>query len=324
MLSVGFDGHANLQADDGEDLYDKISPWTKSRHWIIANPWRKGEFIQIPMPYGFGVFGQLGKELEHMVFNEGDRGEMALGSAGRILGGLTTHFSPIGETSFDKGWYAMARPVVPTLLEPFADVLANETYWGGQVYPSASPWDRRASSHRVFPARTATEKVAQQLTQALNKLTGGSKYRPGVLDINSDGLTYVLDSYIGPTGKFIKRPFELAQKWQSGDKTMWNDYIILRRFLSETAPEYYVPGEFYDAIDDVRSAVDERRWMVKNGASRDDINRWRERHGWKMALDEQARAAQNAVKELRDMDDDEAVLKRQRAFVSAYLRAAKR
>jgi hypothetical protein len=308
--------------EDGQDLYGKISPWTMGRHWIIGIPGTNGQFIQVPMPYGFGVFGQLGKELEDMVFGDGKPKERAIEGASRMLAGLTTHFSPLGETSFDKGWYAMARPVVPTLFEPFSDVAMNETYWGGKVYPAASPWDRRASSHRVFPAKTVTDKIAQGLTQKLNKYTGGSVYRSGIIDLNADGLTYVLDSFVGPAGNFIKRPFNLMQKKAAGDKTTWNDWIVIRRFLSETAPEYYVPGEFYDAIDDVRRAVDEQRWMQKNGASGEDFKRWNERHGWKLSLDKAAREAQQDVSDMRDRDDREQTLRRQRAFVKMYLRAA--
>lgn len=310
--------------DDGEDLYDKVSPFINGRHWVIG--YAEGKYATIPMPYGFGVWGQLGKELEHLVFAGDDRSKAATESAARMLSGLTTHFSPVGETSFDQGAYAMARPLIPTVIEPFADILANETYWGGKVYPAKTPWDQRADSWRTYPARTMSDKAAQGATRWLNKITGGSAYRSGVLDFNADAMTYVLDSFIGPTGRFVKRPFELTQKWVAGEDDLWNDWIILRRFLGETAPQYYVPGEFYDAIADVGSAVEEQEWMLENDM---DTSGWEKRHGWKVGLKKAASKSQRTIRGLRKVDPDsqetrDAVLQVQRDFISMYLNAGRR
>ncbi len=304
--------------EDGEDRYDKVSEFTAGRNWIIGIPGADGTYITIPMPYGFGIFSQLGKELERIFSSEGERADAAGVAAVRMLEGLTSHFSPIGETSFGSGGYAMARPIVPTLAKPITDVLANETYWGGRIYPTPTPWDRRSSSHRIYEPNTLTEKAAAAVTQQLNRLTGGSTYRPGVVDINSAGLAYVLDSYIGPTGTFMRRPFDLAAKLSAGEDPTWNDFVIIRRFLAENNPMYYVPGEFYEAIDDVERAAAERDWMKENGESSD---RWDARHGWKLSLEKKAREAQRDVREARDSGDREKALQIQRDFVKTYLQA---
>lgn len=316
--------------DDGEDRYDKISDFTKMRHWIIPNfaTEREDDYFTVPLPYGFGVMAQIGKELEHMLFSGQDRSEAASEAAVRMLSGFTTHFSPLGETSFNQGWYAMSRPVIPTLIEPITDVLANETYWGGKIYPAKTSWDRRSRSARHYAPQTLTEKLFVGATEKLNHLTGGSEYRSGALDIGPDSLSYLLDSYIGPTGQFIKRPFDLAMKMKTGEDTLWNDWIILRRFVSETAPQYYVPGEYYDAVDDVARAVDERDYLKKNGDA-EDMKRFMDRHGWKLPLEKQARATSKTLKELRNRKDADSpevrkrALEVQRGFVKRYLQSEK-
>lgn len=312
--------------DDGEDLYDKVSDFTKGRNWVIG--YDKGKFVQIPLPYGFGVWGQLGKELEHLIFSGDDRVQAAGEAAVRMLSGLTTHFSPIGETSFNQGMYAMARPVIPTLVEPWTDLLANETYWGGKIYPAKAAWDRRSRSARVYTPRTVTGRALMNITKYINRKTGGSEYRGGVVDISSNSLTYLLDSYIGPTGRFIKRPFELTQKFIQGDDNTWNDWIILRRFLGETAPMYYVPGEFYDAVDDVKSAVEEQEYIRENGNAT-DYDRWEKRHGWKVGMDKLADQAQRNIRNVRKQNPDsretrDRVLALQRSFVIRYLQSERR
>jgi hypothetical protein len=316
--------------DDGEDRYDKVTNFTKLRHWILGIPGTDGEFVQISLPYGFGIWAQLGKELEHMMFSGQDRGEAAGEAAVRMLAGLTTHFSPLGETSFEKSGYAMTRPIIPTLIEPWTDVLANETYWGGRIYPMQAPWDKRSDSARHYPAKTASEKVLIAATEKLNQLTGGSEYRPGVIDLNANALAYVLDSYIGPAGKFFaQRPFDLGKKLITGEETVWNDWMILRRFLSETSPQYYVPGEFYDAVDDVQRAEEEREYLKKNGDA-EDYARWDRKHGWKLGLVKESERAQRLLRDWRkrpDSDSKEArdrALAVQRAFVKRYLQAEER
>ena len=329
-MSAMFARAAMGDDDDGEDRYNKISDFTKMRHWIIPNIFtdRRDDFFTVPLSYGFGFWAQVGKELEHMTATGQDRSEAVSEAAVRLLSGLTTHFSPLGETSFNKGWYAMSRPLIPTLIEPITDVLANETYWGGKIYPAKTSWDRRSISARHYAPKTASEKLLVAATEKLNHLTGGSEYRSGALDINANALSYVLDSYIGPTGQFMKRPFELAMKMKAGEDSLWNDWIILRRFVSETAPEYYVPGEYYDAVDDVQRAADEYDYLKKNGES-EDIKRFMDRHGWKLGLEKQARTTAKTLKDLRNREDADSIEVRkraldvQRAFVKRYLQSEK-
>jgi hypothetical protein len=244
-----------------------------------------------------------------------------------LLSGLTTHFSPLGEAAFGRSFYALSRPVIPTLVEPVLDLLANETYWGGKIYPEKTPWDRRSRSARHYAPKTLTDKVLVGMTEKLNRMTGGSEYRSGVVDLGADSLSYLLDSYIGPTGGFLKRPFTMAGKIAAGESTTWNDWIILRRFLSETAPQYYVPGEFYDAVDDVERAVAERRWYKEGNGSQDDYARWQKHHGWKVGLEKDADRSAKILRELRDRPDADSqairdrALAVQRAFVKKYLQS---
>ena len=51
--------------DDGEDKYSKIPDFTKSRNFIIMSP--DGTAITFPMPYGYNVFADIGRNFAALV-----------------------------------------------------------------------------------------------------------------------------------------------------------------------------------------------------------------------------------------------------------------
>lgn len=307
--------------EDGEDLIDKISDYSDGRHWIIASPLRKGDFLQVPMPYGFGVWGQLGKELEHLMFAGDNRLEAAQSAALRMLSGLTTHFSPLGETRLGEGWYALVSPLIPTMAQPFTDAAVNENYWGGKIYPQKAPWDTRSTSARHYPAKTALDWMAIKGTHYANAWTGGDEHRGGIVDWSPDAMTYIFESFIGPTGKFFERPITLASKLKNEEHVTYNDMPIIRRFLSQTAPQYYVPGEFYDATDDIKRAYDQKKYLDEQGLSDE---RFMRKHGWKLNLKKRVDRVQEQIRKVRNSSPDnqetrDRILAIQRAFIIQYL-----
>ena len=318
MLARGMMG----EDDDGKDLYDKISEHERSRHWII--PVLGGGYIKIPLPYGYGWFIHMGIESAN-ILSAAIPGREKLHTAAaesmvRMLSGTTTHFSPVGEAHINRGWYGLVSPLIPSLVAPFADVAVNETYWGTPVYPSKSPWDRRAAAHRTWKTRGLGDKVFNGLFQGANKLFGGSKFRKStsLTDINPEIAQYLWESYTGPAVATIPRIFKTAAMVGGGQEFRANDLPVARRFLGQVMPEYYIPSAYYDAVNDVMAAREEEKWYREEKM---DMGRWRSRHGWKLKLATQASRTQQRINKLRKQNKDDDALKVQKEFIIRYERA---
>ena len=325
LMMMGFAQAIILRAamgedDDGIDKIDKLSDYTRMRHLLIPLFNDKVPLAQIPLPYGYGIFIQLGKELESMMFGSRTLGERTVESAIRMVSGVTTHFSPLGESNPRESWYGLLSPVMPTLFTPFTDVAANETFWGTPVFPQAAPWDRRANSWRTFKERTMRDKMFGSMTRGLNNLFGGSKFRSSspFTDLNPEVLGYLLDSFTGPAFKQFGRLGTTAGKLAFNRTDLrTNDVPIIRRFLAQHLPEYYIPSAYYDAVNDVMSAYEERKWFR---IERIDPGRWKDRHGWKLGLVDKARKTQARISKLRRAGKEKEALSLQKKFLIQYER----
>jgi hypothetical protein len=78
----------------------------------------------------------------------------------------------------------------------------------------------------------------------LNEATGGSNDVPGMLDINPDGTWYLIEYFMGGTGRFVERTLDTGRKIVSDSKENpidleFNDVPFMRIVYGE-------PSKYYD------------------------------------------------------------------------------
>ena len=202
LLNIALSGK---DPEDDELWYNKISDYDKSRNMIICYGPNRDDFFKIPLPYGYGLFNNMG-----MTLAETSTGNRSVNSAINLLGTTAfTSFSPISFGGIDENPGAFVlRSFAPTVVKPFVEMAENKTYFGapvtGEQLPFGTPVPQSQLSFRS-PLKM------QEYFEFINEATGGSQFKSGWADFNPDYGWYLFEYMVGGSGQFILQSGEQAR-----------------------------------------------------------------------------------------------------------------
>lgn len=229
------------QDDDGEDKYDKISPFVKATNFIIMRP--DGTFYKIPLPYGYNIFWTMGQAIGNVI----DDGK-PLENAAWIAGAAGDAFNPLGSAG------SFIQTVAPTAIRPLVDLSMNRNFMGNPIRPEQPPFGPEKPESQLY-FKTASES-SRKIAEALNEVSGGSKFRAGKVDISPEAMDYVFDFFTGGAGRTVRQSADAIAKTLTGEEVPTRATPMLRRFKGEI-PEFADMKIFYDNAKDVESALAE-------------------------------------------------------------------
>lgn len=236
--------------DKGENLWDKLPDYMKQRNFIMMNPYTGNVMFQFPMPYGFNAFWNAGRYAGAAV-----SGSMSPGTA--LLNTFTSYvdaFNPLGNGD-------LLTIATPTLIDPWVESAMNKNFAGAPIMPEGNPFGPQTpDAYKFF---NSTSPLFTKTAEWLNKLTGGTEVRSGLIDVSPETLEYALDYLTGATGATVMRSAELARKLVAGDweDLEWND-VPLARKLFASIPKNVDQQEYAQMRDDVmlaKQGIDQAR-----------------------------------------------------------------
>ena len=244
-------------SDEDEDevlFFNKIPDYVKERNMIIMRP--DGEnYWKIPMPYGYNIFANAGSVSVEVA--SGDK--PALEGLAFMASTMINAFSPVSFGQSENLARMTAKSAIPTAFKPFFDAFAfNETYFGGPVmaeqYPFGTPKPKSSMSFR-------SPEELKQFFSWMNEVTGGSENVPGVIDVNPDGGWYIMEYFMGGTGKFVERSIETGRKiasdtYENPIDLDFNDVPFLRILYGEPS-KYYDMQRFKEREVEIKQLVSE-------------------------------------------------------------------
>lgn len=236
------------QDDDGVNWYDKVPDYVKEHNLVIMKSLfggKTGEYWSIPLPYGYNMFYLLGSTAEGVT-----RGNLtASKAAGNIVGGMLGAFNPLGSEDSKTLTGTLFKNAAPTILRPFADLWANESFMGTPIYqtnfPGGTPKPESSLGRRSSP------EAYKAFANWLNTSTGGSQYRSGAVDINPDIMKYWIDYMSGGMGRFAGKTIDAAAKTYNGIDIPPQQIPFLGKISGKVMP-YADQQSMYDHIDELR------------------------------------------------------------------------
>lgn len=221
-LSIMFD-------DEGDE---QIPEWSKNNKisFAIGN----GNQINLwSLPYGFTSFYSLGSNMASVVHGKKTM-EEALGS---FMNTAANSFSPFGTKLND---------LVPTLARPIFDINQNKGWHGGMIRPDQVFTKTPKPNSQVYFDRTAQSYVF--IAQVVNRLTGGSGSKAGLIDINPNDLQYLYDQYFGGPFEFATSTIEAGARGINGEFDP-NETPFVRQIFREGKPQQFSYGVIYDTLE---------------------------------------------------------------------------
>ena len=241
--------------DDGKRIYDKIPDYILEHNLILPDPFGFTErsYIAIPMPYGLNMAHNIGRATSQVA-----RGGTTVGKGtSSIVGTIVDTINPIGGT---ESFFNLA---MPTVADPFIDILENEDFAKKPIYKEGFPGDRGPDSQRYW---STTNPSAIWVSNALNNISGGTSEIKGFIDVSPDVLNFWLEYATGGVGRFVQRTAELPVRvaTEGFDEEIYREVPFIRKVIGSVSDrEDY--GAFIEKRDRILSIGDELRAAAKSG-----------------------------------------------------------
>ena len=174
------------------DGNEQIDDWMRNHRLSI--PDGQGGVISFwTMPYGYTTFWAIGRQITRAAVGDATPQEAMLS----VLNTGMISFSPFGNA--EEIW-------APSLVKPFYDIALNKAWYDGPVYPEDIFSTTPKPDHMVYFKSASQWSVF--LAEMLNKVSGGTEGRSGLVDLHPNTLQYLADQYGGGLLKFVMNTYE--------------------------------------------------------------------------------------------------------------------
>lgn len=278
--------------DEEQKVYDKITPWTKEHNFILMNPWADGEddaiALKFPYPYGYNVLAVMGQKLGEVM--RGARG--AWEASADILVATLDAFNPLG------GAPSLLQWIIPTIGKPWAQLSLNENFMGAPIKPEPNTWDiSPPPDSQLYWSRASS--ASKLIAEEMNEATGGSKVRPGLIDISPETIDHVVEFFGGGATAFMKRAGEYGYNLAAGNEVKWRDVPFVRRVVE--GRNQWSDRQRYREISQAADYAEDELKMFrkeKNAKGEADLKRAR---GRDLRIRHAVDAAEKQLRRLRKM-----------------------
>ncbi|QUT04068.1 hypothetical protein KFK14_13015 [Sphingobium phenoxybenzoativorans] len=273
--------------DDGESFYDKISAFDKSRNLIIVLPGGKGDYIKIPLPYGYNVFHNAGRTIAEIARRGGNNWQA---SAADFAGSVVDAFNPIGGTE------SLLNFIAPTIADPFVDLQRNRDFADRPIMPEQNQFGPQVpNAQRYF---NSVSPIWKGVTDALTALTGGDDVVAGNIDVSPETLEYLSGVVFGAAGAFVERNANLTAKLFDPEAEVDSNDLPLARKVIGSKPSWYDKSAYYDRVNQVETAVANAKDYLERGRA-DDAREYASENKALFAMIDTTKAAKKQVRAIR-------------------------
>ncbi|WP_070988492.1 strawberry notch-like NTP hydrolase domain-containing protein [Halofilum ochraceum] len=280
--------------EDGIPYYDKLPDWLKSRYFVVMLPGTEGQYVSVPLPYGYNIMHVMGQEFAAAteqalgMRNDYDASDSSL----RVMATSFESFNPLGSEA------TPAQFITPTVLDPAAQVWENRDWSGRRIYPTGNPFDRSPDpdSHQSW---STTPDLFKTIAQGMNDATGGTAVTPGWFDVHPESLERFYEFGVGGLGTFISDSFvNIPTKLAKGQDIQTYEIPFLSKLYGESGFRTTRDG-YYDALRRIGEAEDELEGARKRKTDR-TVGEVEREYRPELQIRGMAKSAEKKLKSLND------------------------
>lgn len=243
---------------------DEPTDFIKQKNLII--PIGGGDYLMWPMPLGFNFLPNVGRILTEMTL--GGKAK-ARDRVAELLAVMVDSFNPLGGAGF-------LQTLSPTVLDPFIAVSENKDAFGRPV--SREDFATNPKPGYLRSRQNATE-FSKLFAEALNSISGGTKYTPGLVSPTGDDLDYIVGQYLGGVGREVQRMYELGKSQVTGEELETYRIPLFGKLYGKTDSPAATAARFYSTVtrmaeheQEIKGRRDEgrdpRRYIAENPEAR--------------------------------------------------------
>ena len=234
-----------LGDDDDEENYWNLPEWVRRNNIVLFVPWTEKGFITIPLPHEIRPFYGMGENAMSALLGKQTTEDAIKKSLVGFTGMLPIDFTANGGD--------VVVNVMPTILQPLAQVRANVTHFGTPIYKDNDFNKRYPSWTKAYKGTNSTLVAA---TKWLNELGGGNNVDSGgLLDWNPAVIEHIFESYLGGMGKtFNKAATTVSMLWDEEARIARNIPVASSFYqeIDERTAGSQLNREYFDALEEMK------------------------------------------------------------------------
>ena len=253
-------GMAMMGGDD-DDAWEKIPEFIKERSIVI--PIGSQDYLTIPMPLGFHVFPNIGRIATEFALGGQDK---TLGrQLGKLLMATMDSFNPLG------GSQNVGQLVAPTVIDPVVALMENKDWTGRPIYRENANGLDQQPGHTM--AKDSASSPSRFIAKQVNRITGGTDYRPGAWSPTPDQLDYVIGQLTGGLGRELLKANQTVVATATGDELPPYKVPLLGRLYGNTRGPSGQSGQYYANIKELNEIENEVKGRLRNSGDVDSYRK---------------------------------------------------
>jgi hypothetical protein len=224
---------------------DEPPEFIKERNLVIPLDWvdnlggpdLDGKFLTIPMPLGLNVIPNTGRVLTEWWMSGFKDTPKRVAS---ITGSFLEMFNPIG----NAGW--SVQTIAPTFADPLVALSENRDWTGKPIAKE----DRSGTDPTpgYTRAKDTASIISKGIAYALNAVSGGTDYKPGVVSPTPDQIDYLIGQVTGGVGREVLKVSQAVESGVTGEDLPTYKIPVAGRFYGDIKELSAVSSRYYDNL----------------------------------------------------------------------------
>lgn len=231
--------------------FDDEEPPDFVRERSLIIPTGGKSYVTIPMPLGLHVIPNMGRiPTEFVLGGFRQPAKHVL----KLLGLTAGAFNPVG------GGASLVQMLSPTAVDPLV-ALAENKDWTGKPIAKTS-YDKATPGHALV--KDTASGPAKLLAEAINTMTGGTKYTAGVFSPTPDQIDYLWGQATGGVGREIGKAQQTTSAALSGEDLPVHKIPLVGRFYGDADTQSAQSSKFYANINRLNEHEAEIKGLSKD------------------------------------------------------------
>jgi hypothetical protein len=197
---------------------------------IFMLPGTQGNYVKIPLPWGYNVLwtmgGGLGNAVDAALGNH--KSFSATQELGSIASSMLNAFNPLQSGT-------LLQTIAPTVLDPLVQIGENRNWAGQPLTPEPNSFDPvgEPNFERYWQS---SRPISRAVAKGLSYATGGDRVQGGVIDLSPEWVDLAIDTLTGSAGRFVVDAVGTPFKALGGEELEGRDIPFARRVFGTPSP----------------------------------------------------------------------------------------
>lgn len=216
--------------DDGKNDYDQLPEYIRERNLVFMIP-GTGDNIHLPLPWVYNVFHYAGVNVGRAMRGVVEPTE----AAANVVGAFSQAANPL----YSNTWFEV---LAPSILDPGVQLYLNRDFADRSIMPDQRPYEPpKPESQRYWES---VNPIAKEVTDALNRLTGGDEFVGGKIDVSPEAVEFAINTIFGGVGQTYNQVISTVAAVAKGDKIDVDKLPFVRKVYGRHSSQFG-KNEFY-------------------------------------------------------------------------------